>query len=116
MTKEEFVICANALRRYWSWERKMLSDGIDLSCSPTGAFADSILEVVVKGDKDWGLDSLYPLSPNWIVRWCSSDLEDTAFKRGRQYITIADAGALWDFVNEMEELGWPEVIENERWL
>lgn len=116
MTKEEFVICANALRQYWSWENKMASTGIDLSRSPAGDFANSILEMLVKGDKDRGLDSLYPLSVNWIVRWCSSDLEDTAFKRGRQYITIADAGALWDFVNEMEELGWPEMVENERWL
>jgi hypothetical protein len=114
ITKAEFVECANSLREYWNWENELERMGIYLNESKAGQLADVMLNLLIQDDVDWGFDS--QIGQCWIVNWCSAPFEQHGFARKSQWIYLPDAGALWDFVSEMNELGWPEQVENQRWL
>lgn len=114
MTKAEFVKTAKALRNYWNWEIKLEKVGINLESSTAAGLADVVLELLTNDIEDWGLDPHTGM--NWIVVWCSAPHEQISFQRKNQWITLEDAGALYDFVEEMYGLEWPEKIESEVWL
>ena len=112
--KSEFVECANSLREYWNWENELDQMGISLNESKVGQLADTMLNLLRMGEMNWGYDP--EIDTHWIIYWCSVSLEQHKFSRKNQLVYLPDAGALWDFVSEMNELGWPEQIENQRWL
>jgi hypothetical protein len=114
VTKSEFVECANALREYWNWENDLERMGIYLNESKAGQLADVMLNLLTQDYVNWGYDP--KIGTYWVVTWCSAPQDQHEFARKRQWIYLPDAGALWDFVSEMSELGWPERIDNERWL
>lgn len=110
MTKKEFIECVNALRRYWEWENNLSDMGIEFTETPAASLADTILNILTKNEEDWGFDP--EIGMNWIVTWCSAPFDQNGFARKSQWVYLPDAGALWDFVSEMNELGWSEQIEN----
>ena len=114
LNKEEFVEGANTLREYWNWENQLYDMGIHLEDTAAAKLADKMLELLSRGPQDWDYDR--QIGTSWIAIWCSAPKDEKGFRRLSQWITISDAGALYDFVNEMRKLGWPEWIENQRWL
>ena len=114
ITKAEFVECANALREYCNWENELERMGIFLDKSKAGQLADVMLNLLEQDAADWGYD--FRIGMNWVVTWCSAPLDELGFARKSQWIYLPDAGTLWDFVSEMNELGWPKQVENQRWL
>ena len=114
VTKSEFVECANSLREYWNWENELERMGIHLNESKAGQLADVVLNLLTQDDEDWGFDP--KIDTCWIVTWCSAPFDQHWSARKSQWIYLPNPGALWDFVSEMNELEWPEQVENQRWL
>lgn len=118
LSLQMFCRCAEALRKYWNWENSIYQMGIDLTDSAPAGLADSMIMALGNGNIDWAYDTTAEM--NWIVVWCSELETVSIFEREVNgeitHIYLPDAGALYDFVNEMRELGWPEWIENQRWL
>ena len=112
--KEKFVEYVNALRKHNSWVNKLYDLGIVIESEALSCIADVLYDVILKGDIDYDYDDYGGVS--WIAYWCSSNLGQTSFRRVHDWIFIEDAGALYDFVQEMHELKWPHKIENERYL
>ena len=114
ITKSEFVECANSLREFCNWESELELKRIYLNESKAGQHADVMQNLLTQDDVDWGFDPQIGMCR--IVIWCSAPLDQNGFARICQWVYLPDAGALWDFVSEMNELGWPKQIENQRWL
>ena len=112
--KEKFVEYVNALRKHNSWVNKLYDLGIVIESEALSCIADALYDVILEGDIDYDYDDYGDVS--WIAYWCSSNLGQTSFRRVHDWIFIEDAGALYDFVQEMHELKWPHKIENERYL
>ena len=65
MTKEQFCVCANTLRDYASWERKLYECGMDLTGLLSGAFPKPVVLIVMA-------DSLiFEMPARCIIFWCS---------------------------------------------
>ena len=112
--KEKFIEYVNALRKHNSWVNKLYDLGIVIESEALSCIADALYDVILEGDIDYDYDDYGGVS--WIAYWCSSNLGQTSFRRVHDWIFIEDAGALYDFVQEMHELKWPHKIENERYL
>ena len=109
--KEKFVEYANALRKHYSWLNKLYDMGINIENEAMTCIDDALYDIMLEGDMDYDYDDYGGIS--WVVHWCSSELEQTGFRRVRDWIYIEDAGALYDFVKEMAENGWPEKVREE---
>lgn len=112
--KEKFVEYVNALRKHNSWVNKLYDLGIVIESEALSCIVDALYDVILEDDIDYDYDDYGGVS--WIAYWCSSNLGQTSFRRVHDWIFIEDAGALYDFVQEMHELKWPHKIENERYL
>ena len=111
--KEKFVKYANALRKHFSWLNKLYDLGVNIDSEPLAIIEDAIYDIILEGNMDYDYDDYGGVS--WVAYWCSSELEQTGFRRVRDWIFIEDASALYDFVEEMRSLGWPEETPKE-WL
>ena len=104
--KEKFVEYANALRKHNSWLNKLYDMGINIENEAMTCVDDALYDVMLEGDMDYDYDDYGGIS--WVAYWCSSDESQKGFRRVKEHIYLPDAGALYDFVEEMHSLGWPE--------
>ena len=111
--KEKFVEYANALRKHNSWLKKLYDMGINIENEAMTCVDDALYDVMLEGNMDYDYDDYGGIS--WVAYWCSSELEQTGFRRVCDWIFIEDAEKLYDFVKEMAERGWPEKVDKE-WL
>lgn len=111
--KEKFVKYANALRKHFDWLNKLYDLGVNIDSEPLSIIEDAIYDVILEGNMDYDYDDYGGVS--WVAYWCSSELGQTGFRRVRDWVYIEDASALYDFVKEMAEHGWPEKVDKE-WL
>lgn len=111
--KEKFVEYANALRKHFSWLNKLYDLGVNIDSEPLAIIEDAIYDVILEGNMDYDYDDYGGVS--WVAYWCSSDMDQKGFHRVKEHIYLPDAGALYDFVTQMRELGWPEETPKE-WL
>ena len=111
--KEKFVEYANALRKHNSWLNKLYDMGIVIESEALCCIADALYDVMLEGDIDYDYDDYGGVS--WVAYWCSSNIGQIGFRRVRDWIFIEDAGALYDFIEKMRGLGWPEETPKE-WL
>ena len=113
IAKEKFVKYAEALRRHFDWLNKLYDLGVNIDSVPLAIIEDAIYDVMVEGDLEYDYDDYGGVG--WVVYWCSSNMNQTGFKRGHDWVFIEDAGALYDFIKEMAELSWPEETPEE-WI
>lgn len=111
IVKEKFVEYANALRKHISQINKAYDLGINIESEALTCIGDALYDVMLEGDMDYDYDDYAGVS--WVAYWCSSNMDQTGFRRMGDWIFIEDAGALYDFVNEMKELGWPNTTPEE---
>ena len=111
--KEKFVKYANALRKHFDWLNKLYDLGVNIDSEPLAIIEDAIYDVILEGNMDYDYDDYGGVS--WVAYWCSSDMNQKGFRRAKEHIYLPDAGALYDFVEEMRGLGWPEETPKE-WL
>ena len=111
--KEKFVKYANALRKHYSWLNKLYDLGVNIDSEPLASIEDAIYDVILEGNTDYDYDDYGGIG--WVAYWCSSDMDQKGFRRVKDYIHLPDAGALYDFVSEMAESGWPEKVREE-WI
>lgn len=111
--KEKFVKYANALRKHFSWLNKLYDLGVNIDSEPLTIIEDAIYDVILEGNMDYDYDDYGGVS--WVAYWCSSDMDQKGFRRVNKHIYLPDAGALYDFVTEMAEKGWPEKAR-EGWI
>lgn len=104
--KEKFVEYANALRKHYSWLNKLYDLGVNIESEAMETIGDAIYDVMLEGDMNYDYDDYEGVS--WVAYWCGSDEGQKGFRRMREHIYLPDAGALYDFVEEMHSLGWPE--------
>ena len=104
MIRENFVKCANVLRDYSSWERKLYECGMNLEETPANDMADLLHRLMCDGNPDWAYDT--KLEFDWIIEWCFSGFVDA--ERHGHYFNLYDAGALYDFIVFMNEHGWED--------
>ena len=104
--KEKFVKYANALRKHFDWLNKLYDLGVNIDSEPLAIIEDAIYDVILEGNMDYDYDDYGGVS--WVAYWCSSNMDQKGFRRVKEYIYLPDAGALYDFVEEMHSLGWPE--------
>lgn len=108
--KEKFVKYANALRKHFDWLNKLYDLGVNIDSESLSIIEDAIYDVILEGDMDYDYDDYGGVS--WVAYWCSSELGQTGFRRVRDWVYIEDASALYDFVIEMAESGWPERVDS----
>lgn len=106
--KERFVKYANALRKHFDWLNKLYDLGINIDSESLSIIEDAIYDVILEGNTDYDYDNYGGVS--WVAYWCSSDINQKGFRRVKDYIYLPDAGALYDFVIEMAESGWPKKV------
>lgn len=111
--KEKFVEYADVLRRWYAWVNKLDDMGIILHADEPEILANLVYDIILEGDMDFDYDEYAGIS--WVANWCCSELEQTGFRRVRDWIYIEDAEKLYDFIKEMAERGWPEKVDKE-WL
>lgn len=112
--------CANALHEYWNFENKLYNMNMDMSSSPAGKLADSMLLALSGGDVAWAYDA--DADMDWLVVWASSEIDETYFVRQVktmngiecQDVYISDAADLKYFVEVMRADDWPIEVP-ERW-
>ena len=104
--KKKFVEYANALRKHYSWLNKLYDMGINVENEAMTCIDESLYDVMLEGNMDYDYDDYGGIS--WVAYWCCSDEGQKGFRRVREHIYLPDAGALYDFVEEMHSLGWPE--------
>ena len=107
--KEKFVEYANALRKHYSWLNKLCDMGINIESEAMSCITDGIYDVMLEGDTDYDYDEYSGTS--WVAYWCCSNEGEKCFRRMREHIYLPDAGALYDFVEEMHSLGWSKEIK-----
>ena len=108
--KEKFVKYVNALRKHFSWLNKLYDLGVNINSESLAVIEDAIYDVILEGNMDYDYDDYGGVS--WVAYWCSSDIDQKGFRRVKEYIYLPDAGALYDFVIEMAENGWPERVDS----
>ena len=106
--KEKFVEYANALRKHNNWLNKLYDMGINIENEAMTCVDDALYDVMLEGNMDYDYDDYGGIS--WVAYWCSSDESQKGFRRFKEHIYLPDAGALYDFVTEMAENGWPEKV------
>lgn len=107
MNKIVFVECANILRNYSDWEKKMYECGLDMSTTPVGAVADMLHGAMCDFDldNDWSYDA--KLKFDWVFEWVyNPDSPNFVQIRHGRTFNLNDAGALYDFLVFMNEHGW----------
>lgn len=109
--KEKFVKYTNALRKHFSWLNRLYDLGVNIDSEPLAIIEDAIYDVILEGNMDYDYDDYGGVS--WVAYWCSSDMDQKGFRRVKEHIYLPDAGALYDFVVEMAENGWPEKVREE---
>ena len=112
--KEKFVEYVDVLRRWYVWVNKLEDIGIILHADEPEILADLVFDTIVEGDMNFDYDEYAGIS--WIANWCCAPLGQKEFRRRNQLVVLDRAEDLYDFVQEMRELGWPHKIENERYL
>lgn len=114
IAKEKFVEYVSILRKWYNWINKLDDLGIAFQANEPEDLADLAYDVILEGDMDYDYDEYAGIS--WIANWCCASLDQKGFRRMSQWIVLEDAGALYDFIQEMRELEWPDKVENERFL
>ena len=104
MTKGQFCVCANTLRDYALWERKLYECGMDLTGTPAAMLAEKIQEAMCGFDLNWSYDTKKEF--DWIIEWCFG--EDLTEKRHGCEFVLDSALALYDFLVFMNEHGWED--------
>ena len=107
MNRNNFYACAQVLRNYADWEKKLYALGIDLTGTPAMSLAESLECLMCNGDVSWSYDKKLEL--DWIIEWCytpdSPNFEQ--IRHGRTW-WLHDAGALYDFLVFMNKHGWED--------
>lgn len=106
--KEKFVEYVDVLRRWYAWVNKLDDLGIAFQADEPEILADLVYDIILEGDMNYDYDDYSGIS--WVANWCCAPLGQKGFRRMQQWIMIEDAAALYDFVCEMRELGWPEKV------
>ena len=107
MNKIDFMECANTLRKYSDWEKKMYECGLDMNVTPVGAVADMLHGAMCDFDSDWSYDA--KLEFDWILEWAySPDSPNLKEHRHGRDFDLSSAGALYDFLVFMNEHGWED--------
>lgn len=107
MNKIDFIKCANALRKYSDWEKKIYECDVDMDATPVGAIADILHGAMCNFDRNWSYDTKRGF--DWILEWVYSP-DSCYFKEkrhGREF-DLTDAGELYDFLVFMNEHGWED--------
>lgn len=106
MNKIDFTECANALRNFFDWAKRMYSCGIDMNDTPVGKIADMLHGAMCDFDSDWSYDS--KLGIDWIIEWvCGESNNFTQYRHGIRF-EIDSASALYDFLIYMNHRGWED--------
>lgn len=106
MKRKDFIECAESLRNYADWERKMYGCGIDMCNTPVSMLAEKLQETMCDFDEDWSYDE--KLKFDWIVEWSFSQGSHFFHTRHGVEFDLNDAGALYDFLVFMNEHGWED--------
>lgn len=104
MTRGQFCVCANTLRDYAIWERKLYECGMDLTGTPAAMLAEKIQEAMCGFDVNWSYDAKKEF--DWIIEWCFG--EDLCEERHGHEFVLDSALALYDFLVFMNEHGWED--------
>lgn len=104
MTKGQFCVCANTLRDYALWERKLYECGMDLTGTPAARLAENIQAAMCDFDYEWAYDTKKEF--DWIIEWCFGEVFCEE-RHGREFV-LDSAGALYDFLVFMNEHGWED--------
>ena len=112
--KEKFVEYVDVLRRWYVWVNKLEDIGIILYADDPEILAELVFDTIVEGDMNFDYDEYAGIS--WIANWCCAPLGQKEFRRRNQLVVLDRAEDLYDFVQEMHKLEWPNKIENERYL
>ena len=112
--KEKFVEYVNVLRRWYAWVNKLEDIGIILYANEPENLADIVFDIILEGDMDFDYDEY--AGGSWVANWCCAPLGQKEFRRMNQWVVLDSAEVLYDFVQEMHKLEWPNKIENERYL
>lgn len=106
MTREQFITCANTLREYGDWERKLYNCGFNLTGSPASDLAENLQAAMCGFDADWSYDS--KLGFDWIIEWSCGESDMYYQERHGHVFEICSAGALYDFLVFMNAHGWED--------
>ena len=112
--KEKFVEYVNVLRRWYAWVNKLEDIGVTLNADEPEILADLVYDIILEDDMDFDYDEYAGI--NWVANWCGAPLDQKGFRRMNQWVVLDSAEVLYDFVQEMHKLEWPNKIENERYL
>lgn len=104
MTKGQFCVCANTLRDYAIWERKLYECGMDLTDTPAAHLAENIQAAMCEFDPEWSYDT--KLGFDWIIEWSFGEVHYEK-RHGREFV-LDSASALYDFLVFMNEHGWED--------
>ena len=107
MKRENFIKCAEYLREYASWEKKLYDCDIDLAPTPVNNVVGALQLAMCDFNSAWSYDE--KLGLDWIVEWTyTPDSLSFALRRHRKDFNLTDAGALYDFLVFMNEHGWED--------
>ena len=110
--KEKFVEYVNVLRRWCAWVNKLEDIGITLNADEPEILVELVFDIILEGDMDFDYDEYAGIS--WVANWCGAPLDQKSFRRMNQWVVLDSAEVLYDFVQEMHKLEWPNKIDNER--
>ena len=104
--RENFIKCAEYLREYARWEKKMYDCDIDLAYTPANNVVGALQLAMCDFNDAWSYDE--QLEFDWIVEWVYEDSPNYFQKRHGVEFDLTDAGALYDFLVFMNEHGWED--------
>lgn len=107
MKKAYFCECMKSLREYAAWECKMYDCSFDMAYTPITGILERLHEAMCDFNPDWAYDE--KLGFDWILEWTyTSDSPNfTQTRHGRTW-DLSEAGTLYEFLIEMNELGWED--------
>lgn len=107
--KELFIEGVTVLRLYFEAKLALRKLGIDC-ITYENALVKALEKQLCAGDEEWDYDDYEGVS--WVTLWVTSP-QSILFQRGKYYIDLSSAERLYDFIEEMSRLGWPEEIPEE---
>lgn len=106
MKRENFIKCAERLREYAAWDRKLYACDIDLSSAPINDIVEALQMAMCDFDANWAYDEKTGL--DWIAEWSFGEPPYFCQTRHGVEFDLHDAGALYDFLVFMNEHGWED--------
>lgn len=107
--KELFIEGVTVLRLYFEAKLALRKLGIDCVIYEI-ALVKALEKQLRAGDEKWDYDDYEGAS--WIILWATSP-QSIPFQRGKYFIDLSSAERLYDFIEEMSRLGWPEETPEE---